>query len=66
MSKTRHISHTRPDMASEPTAAYGAQVRYRMPVESASKIKQILSNTISVDEYFDKLLSFVHDDYANL
>lgn len=66
MNKTQHISHTPSDMASEQTATYGVQIGYRPSTEHASKEKRILSNTMPVDEYFDKLLSLVHDDYANL
>lgn len=53
-------------MASEPLAVY--EVHSSTPVISATDDREakILASTVSVDEYFDELISLVHQDYADL
>ena len=36
------------------------------PTKSVSTTERVMSNTMSVDEYFDELISQVHEDYAEL
>ena len=42
---------------SEPVATYSVRPRHHSP---------IINNTMSVDEYFDELISQVRRDYANI
>lgn len=66
MSKKQHIFHDKPEMASEPMPTYNVPVGYRQSSNRVSTNGRIMSNTMSVDEYFDKLISLVHDDYADV
>ncbi len=34
--------------------------------KTVSTHERVVANTMSVDEYFDELISQVHQDYANL
>ena len=34
--------------------------------ETASTTERVMATTMSVDEYFDELISQVHEDYADL
>ena len=36
------------------------------PTKSVSTTEHVLATTMSVDEYFDELISQVHEDYAAL
>ena len=36
------------------------------PTKSASTTERVMASTMSVDEYFDELISQVHEDYAEL
>ena len=56
MSKKCKNTHSNNMSVAEPMIAYG--------VNAGSK--SILENTMSVDEYFNKLLSLVHKDYENI
>ena len=56
-----------PMTASEPVVAYGGSSTYTSERNaSVSAREQVLANTVSVDQYFDELISQVHRDYANL
>jgi hypothetical protein len=35
------------------------------PTKSVSTTERVMASTMSVDEYFDELISQVHEDYAN-
>lgn len=53
--------------ASEPVAAYGGCSTYSSePISSVPAREKVLTNTVSVDQYFDELISLVRYDYANL
>lgn len=39
---------------------------YHAPAEVKTTRERILSSTVSVDEYFDELITLVQEDYANL
>ena len=67
MKKYEEIEDT-PSMASEPVAVYGIP-QESIPLDVAfSRLRKdvIKANTVSVDEYFDELITKVHSDYANL
>lgn len=66
MDKGQHTPHNEPIMASEPMRAYRIQKDYRPANIRASKEQRIQACTMTVDEYFDKLISLVYDDYANV
>lgn len=36
------------------------------PQKSVSTTERVMSSTMSVDEYFDELITQVHEDYADL
>ena len=36
------------------------------PTKSVSTTERVMAGTMSVDEYFDELISQVHEDYADL
>ena len=35
------------------------------PTKSVSATERVMASTMSVDEYFDELISQVHEDYAH-
>ena len=66
MSKTNQDKQKEPLMASEPAVVYGVRdVSYGTKASVVSN-NSVLDNTMSVDDYFDELISLVHKDYANL
>ena len=44
----------------------GNTVTTNQPTKSVSTTKRVMATTMSVDEYFDELISLVHEDYADL
>lgn len=66
MSKTYKDTKNKPSMASEPAATYGVSSTSYVPNTGAISTEDILASTMSVDAYFDELISLVHKDYANL
>ena len=65
MSKTYPETKNESTMAAEPAVAYAAQNTSHVTMEVPTN-KDILATTMSVDAYFDELISLVHKDYANL
>lgn len=54
-------------MAAEPVAVYGVRsINSSERIANIPTREQVLANTVSVDEYFDELISLVRHDYANL
>lgn len=51
-------------MAEEPVASYAVPHSYQTP--SKRTRERVIADTMSVDEYFDELISQVHKDYASL
>ena len=66
MSKTYQDTQNDPLKASEPAAAYGVSSTPYAPNAGAIPTENVLANTMSVDAYFDELISLVRKDYANL
>ena len=64
--KYKPLESDAPSMASEPACTYNNQVSRHTPVNKTTAKEQVMSSTVSVDEYFDELISLVHKDYANL
>ena len=44
----------------------GNTVTKNQSTKSASTTERVMATTMSVDEYFDELISQVHEDYADL
>jgi len=55
MSKRYPKKEEKPQVLEEPAVAYGISGR-----------EHAMASTVSVDEYFDKLIEKVRQDYANL
>ena len=53
-------------MISTVTTKTSADKNYNTRVKGMSAREQILTSTMSVDEYFDELIGQVREDYANL
>ena len=66
MSKTYSDTKSIPREVAEPAATYAVQDSLRPAKKDLSPKKNTLHNTMSVDAYFDELISLVHKDYASL
>ena len=53
-------------LAAEPVVVYGMDIAHSVPVSKSSTREQVMASTVSVDDYFDELISQVRKDYANL
>lgn len=65
---SKEYKDIKPDacLANEPVTTYGVRERHHAPVNRGSNREHVMATTMSVDEYFDKLIEQVHEDYANL
>ena len=50
----------------ESITPYGTSRHPRVQGDDSSNKDKIMKETMSVDDYFDELISLVHEDYANL
>lgn len=66
MSKTYSETKNESTMAAEPVVAYATQNASHVQMNATTNKEDILAKTMSVDAYFDELISLVHKDYANL
>ena len=66
MKNNKEEDQSKPLSVAEPMFAYGVNTRSNNIGTIPSSRERIMKNTTSVDEYFDKLLSLVHQDYENL
>ena len=67
MGKTYREIETEPVMAAEPIAPYTASTYHATTTQKkASAREHVMASTVSVDEYFDELISQVRRDYANI
>lgn len=56
-----------PVMAAEAIAPYTVSAYNTTTTpKKASARERVMASTVSVDEYFDELISHVHEDYASL
>ena len=54
-------------IASEPVAVYDVPTTSSAECTASTSLReQVLANTVSVDKYFDELISLVRHDYADL
>lgn len=51
---------------SEPVMAYGSQTNVNTLKQQPSSREKIMASTVSVDEYFDQLISLVRKDYESI
>ena len=65
MGKKYNNAETESMTLAEPVGAYNISSSHDMS-KSTSKRDSVIANTVSVDEYFDELISLVHKDYASL
>ena len=54
-----------PVMTAEAIAPYTVSSYHATPKEVSAR-ERVMASTVSVDEYFDELISHVHEDYASL
>lgn len=66
MSKSYPKTQNKPSTAAEPVADYAVRITRASKKALTRNKEDILANTMSVDAYFDELISLVHKDYANL
>lgn len=66
MSKKCKNTQKQPQAVSEPMIPYGVNAVSNAIGVIPSSREIIMRSTMSVDEYFDKLISLVHQDYENL
>lgn len=66
MSKKSKNTQEQPLTVSEPMIPYGVNTGSNAIGVIPSSREFIMRNTMSVDEYFDKLISLVHQDYENI
>ena len=66
MKNIKKGNQNKPSSVAEPLFAYEVNTRSNNIGTTPSSRERIMKNTTSVDEYFDKLLSLVHQDYENL
>lgn len=66
MNKKYHNEEMGNSMVGEPEAAYTVNSHHPITNNGDITRNRIMTNTVSVDEYFDELITKVHEDYANL
>lgn len=68
MRKKNNQEETQKDchQVSEPVVAYGSQTNVNTLKQQPSSRERIMASTLSVDEYFDELISLVRKDYASI
>ena len=66
MTKKYKCIDKKPLMAAEPAVACEASPSVFAPFHEDSLEARVKANTVSVDAYFDELISLVRKDYANL
>ena len=68
MSKKNNQEETQLEchQVSEPVMAYGSQTNVNTLKQQPSSREKIMASTVSVDEYFDQLISLVRKDYESI
>ena len=66
MRKTYRDISPKPASVDEPVATYHVSSRHLSSSKNMADGDSVKANTVSVDEYFDELISLVHKDYAGL
>ena len=68
MSKKNNQEETQLEchQVSEPVMAYGSQTNVSTLKQQPSSREKIMASTVSVDEYFDQLISLVRKDYESI
>ena len=66
MAKRYSTIEEKPHQLEEPAVACGGILGCVAPATDVSSREDVMASTMSVDEYFDKLIEQVHQDYAHL
>ena len=66
MGKKYRDTETEQLMVGEPVANYNISSSRNTTSQELPKRNNVMEETVSVDEYFDELISLVHKDYASL
>lgn len=66
MKKKYQDKQKEPLKVEEPKSSYGIQNNAESPSLPSSRKARIMENTVSVDEFFDDLISLVRSDYAEM
>ena len=66
MKKEYHKKQKEPLKVEEPRSSYGVKNNSESSSLQSSKKARIIENTMSVDEFFDDLISLVRSDYESI
>ena len=66
MKKEYHKKQKEPLKVEEPKLPYGVKNNSETPSLQSSRKARIMENTVSVDEFFDDLISLVRSDYESI
>lgn len=66
MEKKYRDTETEQMMVEEPAATYNVSSSCNITSQELPNRNNVMEETVSVDEYFDELISLVHKDYASL
>ena len=66
MKKEYHKKQKEPLKVEEPKSPYGVKNNSESPTLQSSRKARIMENTVSVDEFFDDLISLVRSDYESI
>ena len=66
MKKEYHKKQKEPLKVEEPKSPYGVKNNSESSSLQSSKKARIIENTVSVDEFFDDLISLVRSDYESI
>ena len=65
MKKKYTIEESPINKVADPAVSYNVRNTRSTSMKHTSTSEHIMSTTMSVDDYFDKLISLVREDYAN-
>ena len=66
MSKNYNKLESESVSVSEPITGYETRGSHQVSQQNISINERVIANTVSVDEYFDELITLVRKDYENI
>ena len=66
MSKNYNKIKSESAIVSEPISSYDTRGSHQVLQQNTSIKERVMANTVSVDEYFDELITLVRKDYENI
>ena len=66
MSKNYNKIKSESIIVSEPISSYDTRGSHQVIQQNTSTNERVMANTVSVDEYFDELITLVRKDYENI